>query len=249
METLRTASGTSDARWWGRAMLALGALGTVTQYALTHVAYIYPITAARYLVGLLLCAPLVAALLVAALLVAGLQAGWRWARARFTPVWRQTPRWPTIAIASSVLPVMLIALNVGGWRLAFAQTSDPEAFGQPESQRHVALIAYLHERHVTRFYTDYWTCYKVVFATDQGVACGVFHDEGVFRHGATRVQAMSDLVATTPHAPYIFDMPSPRQRMRADEFASAAARGDPRATGYIHARVGVHEVVTYAGGG
>jgi hypothetical protein len=144
---------------------------------------------------------------------------------------------------------MLIALNIGGWRLAFAQASDPEAFGQPDSQRHVALIAYLHERHITRFYTDYWTCYKVVFATDQRVACGVFHDEGVFRDGTTRVQAMSDLVAATPHAPYIFDMTSPQQRVRADEFASAVARGDPRAIGYTHVRVGAYEVFTYVGGG
>jgi hypothetical protein len=39
---LRASGGRHDARWWGRAMLVLGGLGTVTQYALTHVSYIYP---------------------------------------------------------------------------------------------------------------------------------------------------------------------------------------------------------------
>ena len=37
-----------------------GALGAAKQYALTRVSYIYPVTSARYLIGLLLCAPLVA---------------------------------------------------------------------------------------------------------------------------------------------------------------------------------------------
>ena len=82
---LKAPEGTYDARWWGRALLVLGALGTVAQYALTHVSYIYPVTSARYLIGLFLCAPL-----VAAPLVAGLQAGWRWA-ATFSQESRQEP--------------------------------------------------------------------------------------------------------------------------------------------------------------
>jgi hypothetical protein len=239
-------SGTYDARWWGRAMLVLGALGTVAQYALTHVSYIYPVTSARYLIGLFLCAPL-----VAAPLVAGLQARWRWAatfKQESRQELRQESRWPqVIALGASVLLAILIALNVGGWQRAFAEASDPETFGLPDSQRHVALITYLQQQQITRFNTDYWTCYKVVFATDQQMSCAVFHNKSVFRPGTARLNDMNALVAATPHAPYVFDMTSAQQRERAQEFARAISRGDPRANGYTHTRVGEYEVYTYAG--
>jgi hypothetical protein len=64
----------------------------------------------------------------------------------------------------------------------------------------------------------------------------------------TRIAAMSALVAATPHAPYVFDMTSVQQRDRAQEFAHAIAKGDPRARGYTLTRVGEYEIYTYAGG-
>ncbi|HEY7022033.1 MAG TPA: hypothetical protein VH349_13015 [Ktedonobacterales bacterium] len=246
---VRTAlSATYDARWWGRAMLVLGALGTVAQYALSHASYFYPIGSARYLVGLFLCMPL-----VAAPLVAGLGAGWRWAVGSFRPSSRPssrlTPRWPPlIAVGASALLVVLIWLNASGWQHAFADTSDRGAYGQPTGQRQAVLIAYLRERQIRRFYTDYWTCYKVVFATDEQMSCAVFHNERVFDRGRIRLSDMNALVAATPHAPYVFDMSDPQQRDRADEFARAIASGDPRARGYAPARVGEYEVYTYTSG-
>jgi hypothetical protein len=238
------ASGTYDARWWGRAMLVLGALGTVAQYALSHVSYFYPIGSARYLVGLFLCMPL-----VAAPLVSGLRSGWRWIATRFSSTPRLMLHWPPLtAVSASALLIILIALNASGWQHAFADTSDRAVYGQPSGQREAVLIAYLSERQITRFYTDYWTCYKVVFVADQQLSCAVFNDKSVFNRGMTRIKAMSALVAATPHAPYVFDMTKPDQRDRAQEFAHAISLGDPRATGYTLTRVGEYEVYTYAGG-
>ena len=246
-------SGTYDARWWGQAMLVLGALGTVAQYSLSHASYFYPIGSARYLVGLFLCMPL-----VAAPLVAGLRVGWRWAAGAFRPSSKPSSRppsrlmlhWPPlIAVGASALLIALIWLNASGWQHAFADTSDRSAYGQPTSQRQAVLIAYLRERQITRFYTDYWTCYKVVFATDQQMSCAVFHNERVFDPGRIRLSDMNALVAATPHAPYVFDMSDPQQRDRADEFARAISSGDPRARGYTHTRVGEYaEHYTYTGG-
>jgi dolichyl-phosphate-mannose-protein mannosyltransferase len=241
---LSAMSGTYDARWWGRAMLVLGAFGTVAQYALSHVSYFYPIGSARYLVGLFLCAPL-----VAAPLVAGLRVGSRWAASLFRPSSLPTLRWPPlIGVGASALLIILIALNVSGWQHAFADTSDHAAYGQPTGQRDADLITYLRERQITRFYTDYWTCYKIVFATDQQVSCAVFNDKSVFGRGTTRIKAMSALVTATPHAPYVFDMTKADQRERAQEFAHAIAQSDPRASGYTPTRVGEYEVYTYADG-
>jgi hypothetical protein len=108
------------------------------------------------------------------------------------------------------------------------------------------LITYLQQQQITRFYTDYWTCYKVVFATDQQMSCAVFHNKSVFRPGTARLNDMNALVAATPHAPYVFDMTSPQQQERAQEFARAISRGDPRAKGYKRTRVGEYEIYTYA---
>ena len=92
-----------------------------------------------------------------------------------------TLHWPPlIAVGASALLIALIGLNASGWQHAFADTSDRDAYGQPTGQRQAVLIAYLREQQITRFYTDYWTCYKVVFATDQQVSCAVFHNERVF---------------------------------------------------------------------
>jgi hypothetical protein len=244
---LSSAQGTYDARWWGRAMLALGALGTVAQYALSRAPYSHPISSTRYLVGLFLCMPL-----VAAPLVAGLQAGRRWVatyRPVLPPELPQDPHWPPLsAIAASVLLVIVIALNISGWQGVLAASSDRVTFGQPTGQRHAVLISYLRERQITRFHTDYWTCYKVVFATDQQVSCAVFNDKSVFESGRTRSNAMSALVAATPHAPYVFDMTSAQPQARAKEFAGAIFSGDRRAAGYVGARVGAFEVYVYTGG-
>ena len=95
---------------------------------------------------------------------------------------------------------------------------------------------------MTRFYTDYWTCYTLVFATDQHLACAVFGDEQVFARGTTRLPAMSALVEATPQAPYVFDLRSASSRARAAEFAAAIARGDPRVAGYARTQVGSYDV-------
>jgi hypothetical protein len=125
--------------------------------------------------------------------------------------------------------IALIGLNASGWQHAFADTSDRDAYGQPTGKQQAVLIAYLQQQQITRFYTDYWTCYKVVFATDQQMSCAVFHNKSVFRSGTARLNDMNTLVAATPHAPYVFDMTSAQQRERAQEFARAISRGDPRA--------------------
>ncbi|HEX3269387.1 MAG TPA: hypothetical protein VHR15_01970 [Ktedonobacterales bacterium] len=235
---------TYDARWWGRALLVLGALGTVAQYALSSAPYNYPVSSARYLVGLFLCAPLVAAPLVTVL-----GAGWRWGAATVSSEARQALRWPPLTtVGASVVLALLIAFNVGGWQRAFAESSDRAAYGQPTGQQHAMLIAYLQQQRITRFHTDYWTCYKVVFATDQQVSCAVFNNERVFDHGRIRLREMNALVTATPHAPYVFDMTTAQQQERADEFARAVSRGDPRAAGYISTRVGDYEVYRYASG-
>jgi hypothetical protein len=236
---------TYQASWWGRAMLVVGALGTMAQYVVSRAAYLAPVTSARYLVGLYLCAPL-----VPTLLVAGLRAGGRW----LTIVGahsstQKTPRPPLSAVAAAALLVIRLALSVGGWRLALAESNDHAAFGQPAGQRQAALVTYLRERHISRFHTDYWTCYELVFVTDQQLSCAVFNDGDVFGRGTTRLDAMSALVEATPHAPYVFDLSSAQQRDRADEFAAAIVHGDPRAAGYTHTRVGEYEVYSHGGRG
>jgi hypothetical protein len=195
----------------------------MAQYVVSRAAYLYPVTSARYLVGLYLCAPL-----VAALLVSGLRAGWGWG-ANGSPSIRTARLPPVSAVGAIALLVIVIALTVGGWQRAFAEASDRATFGQPTGQRQAVLIAYLREQRITRFYTDYWTCYQLVFATDQRLACAVFDDEHVFGRGTARLDAMSDLVAATSHA-------------RASELAAAIAQRDPHVEGYTVTHVGTYDV-------
>lgn len=108
---------------------------------------------ARYLIGLLIGTP------------ALLDSLWSGA-SRIKP----QEIWTRVRVYSSRVILVAIALVfLSGTVLTFANVPQVQA----TDQQRVDLVQHLEDLHVTRFYTDYWSCYSLIFASDQRLMCAV----------------------------------------------------------------------------
>ncbi len=226
-----------DARWWGRLMLALGGALTLLQYIVSRTSYTFPASSARYLIGLYICAPLIAAPLVAA---SG--AVWR--------MWRSGLGWRGLGWARPLGVALLgvLALNALSVAHALSTTANSDLYGQPMNARDTRLVAFLSAHHSANFYAGYWTCLRLVYTSQQRVACSVIDQYDAFKPGFNRYSPAVARVKSDPHPAWVFDL------LRNDEAASVpaqvaacAAAGDPRCAGYTSATFDHYLIYYYPG--
>ena len=222
-----------DARWWGRAMLVCGAALTVLEYAMSRSSYETPDTSMRYLVGLYLCTPL-----VADPLWRGNQHVWRWLtrrKQRFSPV-SIRPR--LSALLALGLLVAIVSLNIAGAAGALRESANQQVYGVPSGERDAQLLTFLHSHHITRFYTSYWVCYRLMFDAQEQVTCAVLSNDNAFASGYNRVPGYVTILAATPHPAYLFDLTTHEvQPGVPTQVAQRIAAGDPRFAGYTKTQV------------
>jgi hypothetical protein len=151
------------ARLWLRCMLALAALGTIAEYALSRRS-VGPdqFVAVRYLLPLYITLPVVIGALWQ--LIA---AGWR--KRRSLSLGRV---WLRCGLANAALALLLACFLVGSAQ-AVITASDASRFALPATpDQHV--MARLHELGITAFYGDYWTCYNLVFESGERLHCSSY---------------------------------------------------------------------------
>lgn len=151
------------ARLWLRGMLALAALGTIAEYALSRRS-VGPdqFVAVRYLLPLYITLPVVIGALWETL-----AAGWR--KRRSLSLGRV---WMRCDLASAALAALLFFFLSGGVQ-AVVTASDASRFALPATpDQHV--MARLHELGITAFYGDYWTCYNLVFESGERLHCSSY---------------------------------------------------------------------------
>lgn len=230
-----------DARWWGRLMLALGGALTVLQYLVSRTSYTFPASSARYLIGLYVCAPVIAAPLVSAC-----GAVWR--------AWRNGSGWRGLGAVGWARPlgaallVALLALNAISAAHALSTTADGDLYGQPMNARDTRLVAFLTAHHSGNFYAGYWTCLRLVYTSQQRVACSVIDQYDAFKPGFNRYSPAVARVKLAPHPAWVFDL------LRNDEaatvpaqVAACAAAGDPRCAGYTSVTFDHYLIYYYPG--
>jgi len=76
----------------------------------------------------------------------------------------------------------------------------PEA--QAANQRQQALIDHLLSIGATHIYTDYWTCDRIAFVSQEKIICGVI--DGNLQPSHNRDTRYYDIVSADPHAAYVF---------------------------------------------
>ncbi len=185
------------AAWWAmraaesqrEAALQGGRLTLLTGGALALALYISspqaatPAGNARYLIGLLIALPAVVYPLWAAAVAAR---GWRRA-------WR---------VASLALIALIMA---GGVAATYAQA--PSARADMAASR--ALVSDLERLGVRHMYTDYWTCYKTAFLSQERMTCDVL-GVGLRQAQDNRYPPYVAEVQADPRAAYVFPDGSPQ---------------------------------------
>lgn len=132
------------------------------------------------------------------------------------PLWTAAVRWfaclPLLAavIASMVAPTVALAGSVSEGRAA--------------ARDEHALVAALDRLDLTRIYSDYWTCNRISFATDERVVCAALGDD--LRPGHDRYLPFRRLVAVAPHPAYVLRIGSPAHRAFAELLTERCVAAD-----------------------
>lgn len=174
VRAVRPAHGDERVRQAGRlALVAAGAV-SVLAYARSDAAGTTPVESARYLSCLLISLP-----------------------AMLWPLWSAAARARAVvrsAAAAALAAVVLTALVATAGVVARAP-----AAGEPAARR-AELVAALRDLGVTLFYSDYWTCNTVTFATREEIVCAVLGDD--LRAGYDRYRPYRELVAAAGRPGY-----------------------------------------------
>ena len=175
-----------------RAMpLVCGSL-TLLAFLCSPAPALVPITSARYLVGLTVMLPaLIAPLWSAA------QHSIKRRQERIQPsrgCWQQRGR----ALASGLV-LLLIVGNFGISLVAvFQQVPSVQAFNRQQN----ALVTDLLHAHIMHIYSDYWTCNRIIFQSDERITCSVLDNQ--LQTGQNRYAPYQQIVQSDPNASYVF---------------------------------------------
>jgi hypothetical protein len=162
----------------------------------------------------------------------------RWAR-----------QWSGPARAAAALAGLVVLLGFAAYGAAttVGQAGDTTKFGLPSPASDQHLIAALTQRGLTRFTSDYWTCYRLAFESGERLRCAVrdSQDGTLTRNGAVnRYVPYLLLIQRTAHPAYIFAAGSAGD---ATFDAWAAANGLPH-VGYTRIVVEGNAIYYWPGG-
>jgi len=163
-----------------RLCLLAGAGLAIAAYAASSAPLGMPQSHARYLIGLLIATPAIIWPLWEGLTALPL------AQARFR------------VIASAALLGLVAASFLLGTALTFGDV--PSA--QMADQQQATLINGLLRSGATRIYSDYWTCDRVAFVSQERIICGVLNN--TLQPSHNRDPHAYGIVSADPHAAYVF---------------------------------------------
>jgi hypothetical protein len=164
------------------ALLAGGGM-TLLLYASSPVSARAPHMVSRYLIGLLVASPAVLAPL--------------WQRVRSSPPPRGAAASWTFFYPRLALGLICLAF-VGG----FANVLLGVPAARAANQQQMALIADLERLHATQIYSDYWTCDRIAFLSDERIICSALDPQ--LRPDLDRYPPYRLQVAASPRPPYVF---------------------------------------------
>ncbi len=166
-----------------RLMLLVSTGGTILLYAISPTAAAVPGPTARYLVCVLVATP-----------------------ALCWPVWNS--EWTTKALfqrrtrahlfISRGILFLLLLLFARGTLLTFLQV--PAAESAYTQQNH--LVQHLLALNATRIYSEYWTCNRLTFQSDEKIICSALAEK--LDPGFDRYTPYRDIVKASPHPAYVF---------------------------------------------
>lgn len=185
-----------------RFMLLLSGLLTLLAYMPSASAAVYPITSARYLTGLLVVLPATLWPLWHGMNTKASDTAQKIRRSSFFS--REHLRVGFLIRAAFLLIILSMFI------LGTVKTFQAIPAAQRDQQREAALIQRLTELGVTRFYSEYWTCNRLIFHSEERLICIALDED--LEVGFNRYKPYIPLVQETPDAAYVFPLDSDHAR-------------------------------------
>lgn len=172
---------------FNRLMLLAGALLTLAAYTISAASALYPGTTSRYLICVQVGLPAV------------LWPLWHGVKTLKLPWIGQSPVWTKIFFFARVALLLLIATTfVMGTIRIIPTVADAQGFQQQGD----TLVQHLESVGATHIYSDYWTCNRIIFQSNERIICAVLSDK--LRMGQNRYAPYPATVKADPHAAYAF---------------------------------------------
>ena len=182
-------------------LLLLGSMGLAfVLFMFSSAPLVWPGIHARYLIGLLIGIP------------AALWPLWSVASNVKQPtVWREHLKGFFCAAVLVLIGSMFLLGMIG----TFLEVPTNQAIDQQQE----ALVSHLIRMGDRHIYTDYWTCYRTAFQSDEQIICGVLDNNLLQSHN--RYLPYLNAVEADPHTAYVFPSDSPPAFAVAKKFAPA----------------------------
>ncbi len=172
-----------------RLMLLVGAALTLISYTLSPQSALVPGPTSRYLICLLIATPAI------------LWPLWRGLSILKTETGKRGLPW---FIASTAALAFIALIFVLGTIRTFQDTPNAQvAYSQED-----ALIHDLLRINATRIYSDYWTCNRIIFQSNERIICSALREQ--LQPGQDRYQPYHDIVKADAQAAYAFPIGSPQ---------------------------------------
>jgi len=168
-----------------RLMLLVSAGGTIFLYAISPAAAVFPGPTARYLECVLVATPALCWPL------------WNSGERAKASLQRRTRL--SLFVRRSILFLLLI-LFVMGTFLTFLQVPAAEAAYAQQGR----LVQRLLTLHATRIYSEYWTCNRLTFQSEEKIICSTLDER--LNPGFDRYAPYRDIVKASPLPTYIFPL-------------------------------------------
>ncbi|GAC1640271.1 MAG: hypothetical protein NVS4B12_01410 [Ktedonobacteraceae bacterium] len=172
-------------RQYCRLMLLVSAGGTILLYAISPAAAVFPGPTARYLVCVLVATPALCWPL------------WNSGETAKASLQRRTHTY--LFVRRGVL-FLLLTLFVMGTFLTFLQVPAAEAAYAQQNR----LVQRLLTLHATRIYSEYWTCNRLIFQSEEKIICSALEEK--LNPGFDRYTPYRDIVKASPLPAYVFPL-------------------------------------------
>src|SRR5438270_1721764 len=174
-------------RYFARLMLLGSACLTILLFTYSPVSALEPWANSRYLFCLLVTTPAIIAPLWEHVSVLNTTSSWK---AKFLATMNGT-----------ILLYIAVILLMG-----FVNTEKAVPAIQALNQQQEALLSDLLRIHATHIYSEYWTCDRLIFQSNERIICAVVTNH--IEYGYNRYEPYWSIVTKDPHAFYIFPLGS-----------------------------------------
>ncbi len=173
---------------WNRLIVLMGALLTLAAYTISPAAAFYPGPTSRYLICLQIAFPAVLWPLWNGIQLPG----------KLSSVTTAQPMKKGLLFLRLALLLVVTATFVVGTIKITPAIAEAQAFNQ-QGQR---LVQHLESVGATHIYSDYWTCNRIIFQSDEHIICAVLTEQ--LRRGQDRYKPYPAAVRADPNAAYVF---------------------------------------------